>query len=116
MPNLLLKNIIIHFLIELSENEQLIKSKEFFKQKADELESKESELISQIKKYVELVDHLEMEKNRALVEKDQYQNEKVEADQKYENFLKEFNANMFKEKEKIVENIETQIKSSTEQV
>ena len=57
-----------------------------------------------------------MEKNRALVEKDQYQNEKVEADQKYENFLKEFNANMFKEKEKIVENIETQIKSSTEQV
>ena len=57
-----------------------------------------------------------MEKNRALVEKDQYQSEKLEADQKYESFLKEFNQNMLKEKEKIVDNIETQLKSSTEQV
>jgi len=73
-------------------------------------------LIGQIKKYVELVDHLEMEKNSAINEKDQYHNVKIETDQKYENFLKEFNQNMLKEKEKIVENIEIQIKSSTEQV
>jgi hypothetical protein len=73
-------------------------------------------LISQIKKYVDLVNHLELEKNQANTEKEQYQVEKLEADQRYEKLLKEIEANMLKEKEKIVENIETQIRISTEQV
>lgn len=57
-----------------------------------------------------------MEKTRALAEKEQFLNDKLQADRKYEEFLKEFNENMLKEKEKIVENIENQIKVSTEQV
>ena len=77
---------------------------------------KEVDLISQIKKYVDLVNHLELEKNQANTEKEQYQVEKFEADQRYEKLLKEIDENMLKEKEKIVENIETQIRISTEQV
>lgn len=73
-------------------------------------------MISQIKKYVDLVNHLELEKNQANTEKEQYQVEKLEADQRYEKLLKEIEANMLKEKENIVENIETQIRISTEQV
>ena len=73
-------------------------------------------MISQIKKYVDLVNHLELEKNQANTEKEQYQVEKLEADQRYEKLLKEIEANMLKEKEKIVENIENQIRISTEQV
>lgn len=92
------------------------KTKDFLRIKIEEFESKELDLIEQIKKYVDLVNHLEMEKNRATVEKEQYLNEKLEANEKYEAFLREFNENMTKEKGKIVENIETQIKASTEQV
>jgi hypothetical protein len=77
---------------------------------------KEVDLVSQIKKYVDLVNHLELEKNQANTEKEQYQVEKCDADKRYEKLLKEMDENMFKEKEKIVENIETQIRISTEQV
>jgi hypothetical protein len=40
------------------------KSKEFLKKKVEEMETKENELLAQVKKHYDLVEHLEMEKNQ----------------------------------------------------
>lgn len=48
----------------LSEIEQLNKSKFYLKQKCDEFEVKENDLLSQVKRYVDLVKHMELEKNQ----------------------------------------------------
>ena len=71
---------------------------------------KENELIGQIKKNVDLVKHLEMEKNQACLEKEQYAEQKLNSDKKYEAFLNEFNENLYKEKKQIIENVDAQMK------
>lgn len=98
------------------ENEQLKKSKQFLKSKVEELESKENDLIEQIKKYVDLVKHLEMERNQAVAEREQFYTDKLNTDKKLETILSEFNEKMLKEKELILNNVESQVKQLTEQV
>ena len=92
-----------------SDNEQLIKSKDFLKSKLEASEIKESDLITQIKKYADLVEHIELEKNQAVLEKDQYAQEKMNSDQKIEEFLREFQENLNKEKRQVVENVNEEI-------
>lgn len=50
--------------ILFSEIEQLNKSSAYMKNKIAEFEVKETEFEAQIKKHVDLVNHLEMEKNQ----------------------------------------------------
>lgn len=99
-----------------SDNESLQKTKEFLKSKLDEFELKEADMMGQIKKYADLVEHIEQEKNRAFTERDQYAEEKANADRKIEEFLKEFHDNLLKEKKQIVENVDVEIERLNETV
>lgn len=78
----------------------------------DESEIKEADLISQVKKYVDLVKHIEQEKDQAVMEKDHYAQEKLNSDKKIEEFLKEFQENLIKEKQLIVANVDDQIEKA----
>ena len=51
-----------------------------------------------------------MEKNQACLEKEQYAELKLNSDKKYEEFLNEFNENLYKEKKQIIENVDSQMK------
>lgn len=96
------------------DNEQLTKSKDFLRSKLDDSEYKESDLITQVKKYADLVKHIEHEKDQAILEKQQCAQEKLNSDNKIEEFLKEFQTNLSNEKKLIVENVETQIEQANE--
>ncbi len=61
---MLIKCSILVFSFFLSEKEQLNKSNEYLKIKIDEYEMRENDLLAQIKKHIDLVKHLEMEKNQ----------------------------------------------------
>ena len=94
----------------------LNKSNDYLKVKIEEYEMRENDLMAQIKKHIDLVKHLEMEKNQALNERDQFQAEKLKSEQKLEGILAEFNNKISKEKEVVVNNFESQFKSINEQV
>ncbi|CAF0876579.1 unnamed protein product [Brachionus calyciflorus] len=98
-----------------NEIDLLNKSKVYMKNKLEECEAKENELLSQIKKYVDLVKHLEMEKNQAYGERDIYREDKINTDKKLETILRDFNEKILSEKEIILENVESQIKKLTEE-
>jgi hypothetical protein len=51
-----------------SQVEQLVKSKDYMKNKLEECELKEMDLIGQINKFTDLVKLLEMEKNQVAIE------------------------------------------------
>ena len=53
---------------------------------------------------------------KANAEKDHYKAEKFNADQRFEEVLNEFNEKIRKEKEIVLENVEHELKSLTEQV
>jgi hypothetical protein len=53
---------------------------------------------------------------KANAEKEHYKAEKLSADQRFEDVLNEFNEKIRKEKEIVLENVENEIKSLTEQV
>ena len=95
-----------------SDNEQLTKSKHFLRSKIEDFELKESDLISQVKKYADLVTHIERGKDQAVLEKEQYAQDKQNSDKKIEEFLNEFQENLISEKKIIVENVEIQIEKA----
>ena len=61
---MLIKVLNFGILFFLSEKEQLNKSNEYLKIKIDEYEMRENDLLAQIKKHIDLVKHLEMEKTQ----------------------------------------------------
>jgi len=62
-----------------------------------------------VKRYADLVRHIEQEKEQLCVEKEQYRQDKLMSDRKIDDFLKEFQENLMKEKQAIVANVESQL-------
>lgn len=82
----------------------------------EEFEFRESDLLAQIKKHIDLVKHLELEANQANLEKEQFKADRINSEQKLESILAEFNKKIFSEKELVVNNFESQLKELNEQV
>ncbi len=98
-----------------SQIEQLSKSKEFLKSKIDEYELKESGMISQIKKYTDLVKHLELEKEKSDTERDQYKIDRQNAEKKLEEIMHDLNQKMLKEKELVLSTMESECQNLQKQ-
>ena len=73
-------------------------------------------MIGQIKKYADVVEHVEKERDRAFIERDQYAEEKANSDRKIEEFLREFQENLLREKSQIVQNVNVEIERLGESV
>ncbi len=94
----------------------MAKTKDFLRSKLDEHELKEADLIGQVKRYADLVRHIEQEKEQGCVEKEQYRQDKLLSEKKIEEFLKEFQENLIKEKQTIMDNVESQLEQNTEKM
>lgn len=72
--------------------------------------------MAQVNKYLELVKHIELEKDQANSEKEQYAQEKLKSDKKIETIISEYQENLNSEKKQVIEGMESEINKQSKMI